>query len=836
MPKKSRKDGNREKRSGTKKSGKALQKPALRKKTKKASKKLQQSEQRLNLALEAGNMGIWEWHITDNSVEWSDNVHEIFGLGKAEFDGTFETYINLILPEDRPRVIETINQSIRYRRTCQVEHRLRWPNGLVRWIESIGKITYDSKGRAVKMTGTVQDTTRRKQIEYERQDWKARYELISKSAGLVIYDYDIPSGEIMWSGNSEQVLGYKPEELGNIDRWIELIHKNDRKEAFELLEKAQDELRPYDVYYRFRKQRGGYSFVHDRGFFVADQHGKAVRMLGMMADVSDKVKAERIIKENSQLRQSIERAMPGILYVFDTVSKANVYANDSSVTYLGYSPEELKLMGSDFVSRVIHPDDLGGLTSWDKEPTGTVKVNEIRMRTKDGDIRWFMTWDTPFLRDKNGKVVQIVGIAQDITARREVLNQLHTSEASYRELFETVGDAIYLQTETGHLIDVNRAASEMYGYEKKEMVGKTPEFLAADGMNDLEAIKDMMEKAFEGKPQSFEFWGRRKNGETFVQEIRLSKGNHFGRDILISTGRDVTERRNAEAALKESEQRFRKLQEASFGGIGLHELGKIIDCNQGLCDLTGYSYEELIGFNGLNLIAPEWRDFVFEKIKTGYDKTYDVEGIKKDGTCYFLEIHGKNMPFEGKTIRVTEFRDITERKQAEEKIIEQNARLLSVTEELKRKNNQLEEFTQIVSHNLRSPVGNIVTLLNFVEGSTSESEKTEYFNLLREASNVTLSMLNDINEVLKIKQNKNIEKQDLQFETILDHVKSMLNAKITQSAASITSDFSAAPEINFPGIYLESILLNLLDNALNTRIRKGNRKLRSRHITTRKKI
>jgi signal transduction histidine kinase len=75
-------------------------------------------------------------------------------------------------------------------------------------------------------------------------------------------------------------------------------------------------------------------------------------------------------------------------------------------------------------------------------------------------------------------------------------------------------------------------------------------------------------------------------------------------------------------------------------------------------------------------------------------------------------------------------------------------------------------------------------------------------------------MLNDINEVLKIKQNRNIEKQDLRFDTILGHVKSMLNAKITQLSAKIEVDFNAAPEIHFPGIYLESILLNLLDNAL----------------------
>jgi PAS domain S-box-containing protein len=817
MPSQKSKGGNRQR--GTDKS-KSVKKnrdetSALIKSNKRTTNnELKESEKRLKLALEAGQMGIWEWVISDNSVQWSENVHELFGLSKDGFDGTFETYINLILPEDRPSVIRNINEAIRDMTTCRLEHRLRWPNGAIRWIESLGKITFDRKGRAVKVTGTIQDITKRKQIEYEREDWKARHELISKSAGLVIYDYDIRSGQIIWSGNCEEVLGYKPHELGNIDRWVELIHSDDRVEAFELLEEAQNEMRAYDVNYRFRKADGGFCYMHDRGFFVADNEGKAARMLGMMDDVTERMEAEKVIRESNRLRESIESAMPGILYVFNTLTRSNVYANKSSLTHLGYSPEELKAFGDEFVEKVIHPDDLKGLTSWDSEPDGTVKENEIRMLTKWGEYRWFMTWDTPFLRQANGKVIQIVGIAQDITARKEVINLLSKSEASYHELFETVGDAIYLQAESGHFIDVNKAASAMYGYDKKEMVGKTPEFLAAPEKNDLAQMKEYMVQALNGNPQTFEFWGKRKNGEEFLQEIKLTKGSHFGKDIIIATSRDITERRNAEVALKESEQRFRRLHEASFGGIGLHELGVIIDCNQGLCDLTGYSYEELKGFNGLDLIAPEWRPFVFEKIKSGYGKPYDVEGIKKDGTRYFLEIHGKNIPFHGRQIRVTEFRDITERKRNEEKIVEQNTKLLAVTDDLKRKNNQLEEFTQIVSHNLRSPVGNIVTLLNFFEGAVSENERLEYFNLLKESSAITLTMLNDINEVLKIKQNKNIEKQDLTFQTILDQVKMMLNAKITQLSAKIESDFSKAPMIHFPAIYLESILLNLLDNAL----------------------
>jgi PAS domain S-box-containing protein len=402
------------------------------------------------------------------------------------------------------------------------------------------------------------------------------------------------------------------------------------------------------------------------------------------------------------------------------------------------------------------------------------------------------------------------GYSAAIAAALERLNR----EKSYKELFDTVGEAIYIQKFDGTFVDVNKYACSMYGYEKEELIGRTPLFLSAEGKNDFEEIIKRIEGATRGITQQFEFWGKKKSGEVFLKDVRLTKGFYFGHERLIATAWDVTERRRSEQALRDSEQRFRMLQEASFGGIGLHDKGKILDCNQGLCELTGYSSEELIGKNGLELIVPELRDFVLEKIMSGYDKPYDVEGLRKDGSRYFLEIKGKNIPFDNRTIRVTEFRDITERKRAEEKIIEQNTKLVAVTEELRRKNAQLEEFTQIVSHNLRSPVGNILSLLSFFESADSEDEKQELLNLLRESGLTTLTMLNELNDVLKIKQSQNIEKQDLKFDNMFHQVRSMLNARITELSANVSSDFSRAPIIQYPTIYLESIMLNLLDNAL----------------------
>ncbi|HEY0654243.1 MAG TPA: PAS domain-containing protein [Chryseosolibacter sp.] len=522
---------------------------------------LRERERQLNILLNASAFGIWEWNIKTNKTKWAGKVFEIFHLSAKTFEKTYEKYLQIVHPDDRIKLTNNLQQALDSRQKDYfLEHRIIRPDGEHRWLEVSATISRNKKGEPIKMAGFVHDVTERKNLERDREDWKARHELVSASAGLVIYDYDIPSGNIIWSGNSEEMLGYKPAELGDISRWEQLIHPDDREQAYVLLERAQAMNLAYDVYYRFQKKNGDYRYLHDRGFFVAGVDGKAGRMLGMM--------------------------------------------------------------------------------------------------------------------------------------------------------------------------------------------------------------------------------------------------------------NDVTERFKTEESLKESESRFRLLQEASFGGIGLHEKGKILDCNQGLCDITGYSYQELIGSNGLDLVAPEWRNFVYEKITSGYDKTYDVEGLRKDGSRYFLEIRGKNIPLEGRTIRVTEFRDISERKLNEEKIAEQNKKLIAAAEELRRKNHQLQEFTQIVSHNLRSPVGNILTLASFYENATTEQEKNEYVALLKESGSTTLTMLNELNDVLKIKQDKNIPKQDIHFERILHQVTSMLTARITEVKAQITFNFSRAPVLHYPSIYMESIFLNLLDNAL----------------------
>lgn len=135
-----------------------------------------------------------------------------------------------------------------------------------------------------------------------------------------------------------------------------------------------------------------------------------------------------------------------------------------------------------------------------------------------------------------------------------------------------------------------------------------------------------------------------------------------------------------ESQLLDSEERFRTLAEASFGGIGIHDKGLLIEANQELSRMTGYEHHELIGMNGLNLIAPDQREMVMEKIVSGYELPYESVGIQKDGSTYALEIQGKQIPYKGKVVRVTEFRNIEKRKAIEKAASESETKYKDIVE------------------------------------------------------------------------------------------------------------------------------------------------------------
>ncbi len=158
--------------------------------------------------------------------------------------------------------------------------------------------------------------------------------------------------------------------------------------------------------------------------------------------------------------------------------------------------------------------------------------------------------------DENNNIIGLLVYVIDITERKQVEEKLKESEETFKGIFNNTTDAIYLQDEDGAFLDVNQGAVNMYGYTREELIGNTPEMVSAPVKNDLKMVKGCIQKAFNGEPQQFEFWGKRKNGEIFPKIVRLSAGNYFGKKIIIAFATDITERKQAEEKLRAANQQY----------------------------------------------------------------------------------------------------------------------------------------------------------------------------------------------------------------------------------------------------------------------------------------
>ena len=270
---------------------------------------------------------------------------------------------------------------------------------------------------------------------------------------------------------------------------------------------------------------------------------------------------------------------------------------------------------------------------------------------------------------------------------QSIINKRQRAEKALQEernfvsaVLDTAGALVVVLDSRGRIVRFNRACERTTGYTFKEVRGKHfwDLFLVEE---EVEPVKAVFEQLKAGHfPNEYENYWVTKDGSRrlIVWSNTILLKNDGSVDYIIGTGIDITERRQVEEALRESEERFHRLSDATFEGIVINDKGKILDLNQTFAKMFGYEMSELIGISVLKLMAPEFRDSTENKILSGFEQLYESVGLRKDGTTFPIEIRAKATKYHGQMVRVGAIRDVTEHRQTEAQLTRQSAVLNAI--------------------------------------------------------------------------------------------------------------------------------------------------------------
>lgn len=297
-------------------------------------------------------------------------------------------------------------------------------------------------GRKSMLLCVVRDITEQKRSDETLKESEEKYRSVISSTGQLVYEYILSSGIIIWGGAVEQITGFTQEEFNrevSIDIWEQMIHPGDRSNAVAALVEARQKCAKYSAKYRFRTKFGGYVYVEDEGMFLSDESGAAYKMLGVMKDISTRIKYENEIMESAEKFRSLsEQSLIGIAILQDARVK---YLNDAFARINGYSRQEiLGWSYADFYSHVEPGDAEMMIKGYDerKMENGAQQKNyQFRMKSGGGARKWIDVYVRSIIYE--GRPADFITQA-DITSLKETeeklnrtINELKSSNAELEQ-------------------------------------------------------------------------------------------------------------------------------------------------------------------------------------------------------------------------------------------------------------------------------------------------------------------------------------------------------------------------------------------------------------------
>jgi len=668
---------------------------------------LAQSEQDRRLAqasaLEAAQVGTWEWEADTNRVRWSVETEQIFRLRPGSFVGTYEGFFALVHPEDRPRLSTAIATTVDERTFYLIEHRIITPHGDTRWVACRGRALCREDESLSGMVGTVEDITTRKQSELAQQAMHETLEahVRERTAGLeqavielkqeiarrqqaesalkaseqryeFLYDHNpfmyftLASDGIVLSVNhfGAEQLGYHKEDLVG-QSIAQVFDLSDRRTMLERLSACVANpytLLEWDIQ-KIRKD-GTRLWVKERARAVHDHTGM-ILVLVVCEDITERRYAEEQSRENeARWRALYEHAGVGIAQL--TLDGQFLRVNPQLCKILGYSSEAiLERNFQDFT----RPDDIQANLAYLAElVAGKRHFFSIEKRYRRIDHTWvWVNLTVSLVHTSSNDQAYLIAVIQNIDDRKR-------SHSLLQAAMNSVADGLLIVDRQGKVTSANQGFLSLWNIPHALADCQDEDtwlFSVMDQLQDPQAFLDKVHELYAYPANECFDVLYFKDGRVLERHSRpqILDSEIVGR---VWTFRDVTKHKWAEEALRTSELRLQRfVAEAPVGLCILDENWRAISTNRAMCELTGYDEEEIIGSTYALYTHPEdlsanivLTDEFFRGLRSTY--TYEKRYIRKSGEIIWVLVKATRIELSGhdRPLLLAAVQDITERKLA----------------------------------------------------------------------------------------------------------------------------------------------------------------------------
>ncbi len=269
---------------------------------KKMELELKDTIRRLQLATESAKLGVWDWDIINNKMIWDERMFELYGVTPERFTGNVEVWKNGLHPDDAEQAIALCEAALRGEDKFDTEFRVLHPDGTVKLLKADGLVVRDNAGNTVRMIGLNRDITDERQAEEKIHEAVLRQEAAVKAGNVGLWDWDLKTNKIHYSEEWKSQIGYEDHEIGdNYDEWESRVHPDDLPDVLNKINNYINSKTPnYQVEFRFRHKDGSYRWIMSQASVICNEGGNPVRTMGTHVDITDRIEAERALRESEQ--------------------------------------------------------------------------------------------------------------------------------------------------------------------------------------------------------------------------------------------------------------------------------------------------------------------------------------------------------------------------------------------------------------------------------------------------------------------------------------------------------------------------------------------------------